>query len=104
MRYEMNSKAITNIRKRKWQTNGKTDGMVTRKILDNTMKNRHGKWTTKVRNGQRKFHKFLTFFNLTVKFDLKTYKTCTFLELASNLRPEKVPYCFLDQHKILTLP
>jgi hypothetical protein len=27
MRYEMNSKEIRNIRKQKWQTNGKTDGM-----------------------------------------------------------------------------
>jgi hypothetical protein len=42
MRYEMNSKEITNIRKRKWQTNGKTDGMGTRKILDETMTNGHG--------------------------------------------------------------
>jgi hypothetical protein len=48
MRYEMNSKEITNIRKRKWQTNGKADGMGTRKILDDTMTNGHGKWTPKV--------------------------------------------------------
>jgi hypothetical protein len=37
MRYEMNSKEITNIRKLKRQTNGKTDGMGTRKILDDTI-------------------------------------------------------------------
>jgi hypothetical protein len=43
MRYEMNSKEITNIKKRKGQTNGKTDGMETRKILDDTMTNGHGK-------------------------------------------------------------
>jgi hypothetical protein len=36
-----------NIRKRKWQTNGKTDGMGTRKILDDTMTNGYGKWTPK---------------------------------------------------------
>jgi hypothetical protein len=48
MRYEMNSKEITNIRKQKWQTNGKTDRMGTRKILDDTMTNGHGKWTPKV--------------------------------------------------------
>jgi hypothetical protein len=48
MRYEMNSKEITNIRKRKWQTNGKLDGMGTRKILDDTMTNGYGKWTPKV--------------------------------------------------------
>jgi hypothetical protein len=46
MSYEMNSKEI--IRKRKWQTNGKTNGMGTRKILDETMTNGHGKWTPKV--------------------------------------------------------
>jgi hypothetical protein len=34
MRYEMNSKKITNITKRKWQTNRKTDGMGTRKMLE----------------------------------------------------------------------
>jgi hypothetical protein len=40
-----------------------------------------------------------------VKFDLQTYKTCTYLESASTLIPEKVPCCFLDQPpKILTLP
>jgi hypothetical protein len=44
IRDEMNSKEITNIRKRKWQTNG----MGTRKILDDTMTNGHGKWTPKV--------------------------------------------------------
>jgi hypothetical protein len=48
MRYEMNSKEIMNIRKRKWQTNGKTDGMGTRIILDYTMTNGHVKWTPKV--------------------------------------------------------
>jgi hypothetical protein len=51
-----------------------------------------------------KFHKFITFFDLTVKFDLQTYNTFTFFESASNLPTEKVPYCFLDQPKILTLP
>jgi hypothetical protein len=39
MRYEMNSKDITYIGKRKWQTYGKTDGMGRRKILDDTMTN-----------------------------------------------------------------
>jgi hypothetical protein len=48
MRYETNSKEITNIRKRKLPTNGKTDGMGTRKIPDDTMTNGHGKWTLKV--------------------------------------------------------
>jgi hypothetical protein len=48
MRYEINSKEITNIRKRKWHTNGKTDEMGTRKILDDRMTNRHGKWTPKI--------------------------------------------------------
>jgi hypothetical protein len=48
MRYKMNSKEIRNIRKRKWQTNGKTVGMGARKILDDTMTNGHGKWTSKV--------------------------------------------------------
>jgi hypothetical protein len=50
MRYDMNSKEIRNIRKQKWQTNGKTDRMGTRKILDDTMTNGHGKWTSKVGN------------------------------------------------------
>jgi hypothetical protein len=48
MRYEMNSKEITNIRKRKWHTNRKTDGMGTSKILDDTMTKGNGKWTPKV--------------------------------------------------------
>jgi hypothetical protein len=43
MRYEMNSKKITNIRKQKWQTIGKTNEMGTRKILDDTLTNGHGK-------------------------------------------------------------
>jgi hypothetical protein len=52
MRYEMNSKEITNIRKRKWQTNG----MGTRKILDDTMTdtdtaNGHLKYETKNEDG-----------------------------------------------------
>jgi hypothetical protein len=38
----------SNIRKRKWQTNGKTDGLGARKILDDTMTKEHGKWTPKV--------------------------------------------------------
>jgi hypothetical protein len=46
---------------------------------------------------------FTFFFNLTVKFDLQKYKAWTFLESGSNLPPEKVPYCFLDQPQILTL-
>jgi hypothetical protein len=50
------------------------------------------------------FISFYLFFNLTVKFDLQTYKTCTFLESTKNLLPEKVPCYFLDQPKILTLP
>jgi hypothetical protein len=57
-----------------------------------------------LRKKNKKFHKFLPFFNLTVKSDLQTYKTCTFLESSSNLIPEKVSSCFLDQPKILTLP
>jgi hypothetical protein len=48
MRYEMNSKEITNIREQKWKTKGKTDEMGTRKILDDTMTNGHSKWTPKV--------------------------------------------------------
>jgi hypothetical protein len=44
MRYEMNLKEITNIRKRKWQTNGKIDGKQEKYwILDDTMTNGHGK-------------------------------------------------------------
>jgi hypothetical protein len=39
MRDEMNSKEITNIRKRKWQT----DGMGTSKKMDDTMTNGQGK-------------------------------------------------------------
>jgi hypothetical protein len=55
------------------------------------------RWTSfKVKNG--KFHKFLPFFNLTVKSDPQTYKTCTFLESTSNLLLEKVPCYFLDQN------
>jgi hypothetical protein len=51
MIYEMNSKEITNIRKRKWHTNGKTDGLGTRKILDDTMTNGHPKYETKNEDG-----------------------------------------------------
>jgi hypothetical protein len=47
MRYEMYLKEITNIRKRKWQTNGKTNGMGIRKILEDTMTNGHCKWPPK---------------------------------------------------------
>jgi hypothetical protein len=38
-----------------------------------------------------------------VKVDLEAYKPCTFLESASNLLREKVPYHFVGQPKILTL-
>jgi hypothetical protein len=41
---------------------------------------------------------------LAVESNHQTYKICTFLQSASNLLPEKVPYCFLDQPQILTLP
>jgi hypothetical protein len=44
-----------------------------------------------------------TFFYLAVKVDLQAYKPCTFLESASNLLPEKVPYFFVGQIKIFTL-
>jgi hypothetical protein len=43
---------------------------------------------------------FLPFFDLAVKVALYA---CTFLESASNLLPEKVPYLFVGQPKILTL-
>jgi hypothetical protein len=52
---ETNSKEIINIRKQKLQTNGKTDGMGTRKILDDTMTSGHGKWTLKVWNEKRRW-------------------------------------------------
>jgi hypothetical protein len=45
------SKEITNIRKQTCQTNGKTDGMVTRKILNDTMTNEHPKYETKNEDG-----------------------------------------------------
>jgi hypothetical protein len=50
-----------------------------------------------------KFHEFFTFFDLAVKVDLQVYKPSIFLESASNLLPEKVPYHFVGQTKNLTL-
>jgi hypothetical protein len=50
-----------------------------------------------------KFHEFFTFFDLVVKVDLQACKSCTFLESVSNFLPEKVPYHFVGQPKILTL-
>jgi hypothetical protein len=41
-----------------------------------------GGLSTALKKKKLKFYKYLPFLNLTVKFDLKTYKTCTFLESA----------------------
>jgi hypothetical protein len=53
---------------------------------------KHHFWKKNLKN--LNFHKFLPFFDAAVKFDLQTYKTCTFLESAKNFPPKKYNVAF----------